>query len=506
MSTEPKSRPIRIDLVGVNARARERFEAVFQGPGAGAYMVVNPSVAEIAIIDLDGTNGQSVWHQYRRRFPNRPTILFSATESPAGRYNGFLPRPIRISELLATIDDIRHHLDGADRGEVLLLATELLGSTEPETIRLLESKTPPREEGPDQTSTSRIALIAADPQWASSNHPLTEPVLELVNSIGTTNDAANGDLGRGAAEEARRHSGHAPCCAHAPENPTVKAEHSDNNSEQTCRLFMGLKIATGNDDLRFPDPTPGELQTNTTANASDYQDPFTEETLGKVSNVDLNDAIQAQALLLPVHDRLLGFVQNALKKSRQYQKPVALRLDNGNVILYALQDRVMATHQNTHLKQLATKRFDPQDVQMHVTRLPPLEPGMHGWPWETLDAFLWKVALWTYRGRLPAETQVDKRVYLIHWPNLTRLHPVPEAMRIAALWSEQPMTLGYTATTLGVPQRYVFAFYSAAHTIGLAGQAQRETDYLFQESPAYQKGKGRLMSAMIARLRAIVNS
>ena len=43
-------------------------------------------------------------------------------------------------------------------------------------------------------------------------------------------------------------------------------------------------------------------------------------------------------------------------------------------------------------------------------------------------------------------------------------------MRIAGLWSRGSFSLRDTVRTLEVPQRYVFAFYSACHALGLVEQ------------------------------------
>ncbi|WP_069471625.1 hypothetical protein [Candidatus Marithrix sp. Canyon 246] len=85
-----------------------------------------------------------------------------------------------------------------------------------------------------------------------------------------------------------------------------------------------------------------------------------------------------------------------------------------------------------------------------------------------LDGILWLIALWTARGRLPADTDLNKPVILRNWPNFTRLIKTPYALKIAAFWISNPHSLVETARILDIPQRYVFAFFNAAHAIRLA--------------------------------------
>ncbi|OUS15092.1 hypothetical protein A9Q88_10975 [Gammaproteobacteria bacterium 50_400_T64] len=97
-----------------------------------------------------------------------------------------------------------------------------------------------------------------------------------------------------------------------------------------------------------------------------------------------------------------------------------------------------------------------------------------------IDTFLWKITLWSSRGRIPEDTDLSVPVYLAHWPNLTRLDNIPHAPRIAALLISAPDTLCHVAEKLQIPQRYVFGFYSAAHTLNLSSNARRQVDSLFK--------------------------
>ena len=101
-----------------------------------------------------------------------------------------------------------------------------------------------------------------------------------------------------------------------------------------------------------------------------------------------------------------------------------------------------------------------------------------------VEAFLWRIALWSSRGRVPINTDLTKPVYLIHWPNLTRLTFVPHAARIASLLVSAPDTLCHIAERLNVPQRYVFGFYSACNALDLSGIAKRQVDNMFEVTEA----------------------
>lgn len=86
---------------------------------------------------------------------------------------------------------------------------------------------------------------------------------------------------------------------------------------------------------------------------------------------------------------------------------------------------------------------------------------------QSLTALLWQVSLWSSRGRLLAGHHPDTLVRLRHWPNLTRLAVVPEAMRIAAFWVRSPVSLRLTVRMLNVPPQHIFDFLAATHAIGI---------------------------------------
>ncbi len=95
-----------------------------------------------------------------------------------------------------------------------------------------------------------------------------------------------------------------------------------------------------------------------------------------------------------------------------------------------------------------------------------------------VEALLWKLGVWTARGRLPEGVDPESRYYLRCWPNFTRLMVVPHAVRIAAMGVTEPMPLLFIADTLEIAPADVFSFYYSAMAVGLAGLAQREDDYL----------------------------
>jgi hypothetical protein len=83
-----------------------------------------------------------------------------------------------------------------------------------------------------------------------------------------------------------------------------------------------------------------------------------------------------------------------------------------------------------------------------------------------LKPLLWQLAIWSARGRLIRQIQADTPLRLRHWPNLTRLAPIPDALRVSALLCRSTVNLRVIARLLRIAPADLFAFLAAAHCIG----------------------------------------
>jgi hypothetical protein len=126
----------------------------------------------------------------------------------------------------------------------------------------------------------------------------------------------------------------------------------------------------------------------------------------------------------------------------------------------------------------------------------------------SFTGLLWQVALWTSRGRLIEGIHVHTPLHLRHWPNLTRLAPTPEAMRIAALWTRSPVSLWLTVRMLNVPPQHIFDFIAASYGIGILELPEVNPETLVPMNPApttssqpqTEKERGGLLSRLLRKV------
>ena len=226
---------------------------------------------------------------------------------------------------------------------------------------------------------------------------------------------------------------------------------------------------------------------------------------GTADDIDCDDPQQVQRLSFDADGTLFDWVRLAVVRCESSYGPVTLMIEQSEMAIVCTAKQFgIAMVKDDILKHLCTRKYAPAMVTLQSAAPGKLQHLAADNSLNTsLEALQWKLALWTYRGRLPKGTPINERIYLKHWPNLTRLLEVPDAMRIAALLVDHPMSLPRVAEALAIPQRHVFAFYSAAHAIGLAGVAQRSGHLIAPGPPPRHIERG-FMQRIAHHLRKFV--
>jgi len=164
---------------------------------------------------------------------------------------------------------------------------------------------------------------------------------------------------------------------------------------------------------------------------------------------------------------LLGYFQQAYKIATNEQRNMRLEGPwRPIIILHETKEMLVGTN-HRHLFAIAAMPFPPEEVSISYVEDDENEITNDNRSIEAIEPFLWKLAIRTSRGRVPKGTDFNLPIRLLRWPNFTRTTATPHAMRIAALWTKQPMSLLNTAEALAIPLNFVFLFYSATIALGL---------------------------------------
>ena len=165
----------------------------------------------------------------------------------------------------------------------------------------------------------------------------------------------------------------------------------------------------------------------------------------------------------------LSWLPRMVNKARWNQMPVQLTGLPSPLIYLPEQDRFWGDFDQELLLQYCLSKFGLGELQLQsrpdlLTASPqskladPLQ--------ELRQALIWKVALWTTRGRLTEQLEPETIYTLNFKPDFEQLLMTPGAEYITELWHQQSLSANDLIHRLKLHQRFVFAYMSAANALG----------------------------------------
>ena len=226
--------------------------------------------------------------------------------------------------------------------------------------------------------------------------------------------------------------------------------------------------------------------------------------LGTLADIDFTDPEQLKTASFDAKSHLLSYVLSAFKvashQAKAYQlnsiwKPLLIFPDTRQIWLDAddKQLRVFAgMEQNrTFVGKISLAPIDAVTIRASLAAE----------QFQDMDVFIWKLAIWTSKGRFLNSIDPQQPVCLKYWPNFTRLLLIPDAMRIAALLLKEPRTPLQAASALNIKPQYVFAFISACNSLGILEQCHRSADFIVVPDKPKPNKKQNLFSKILNKLR-----
>ena len=149
----------------------------------------------------------------------------------------------------------------------------------------------------------------------------------------------------------------------------------------------------------------------------------------------------------------------ALKFASQGHQDIAVLHDGKPVVIvFPSIQRVLLTVSASELEQLSK-----DDNLSVVCKAVPDNPQWKEKAKVTIMSCLWQMAIWSAQGRLIYPMTPQTVFTLKRWPNLTRLAPVPESMRLSAFLTKTSVNLNilYKVMPLEIPDilNYLAATY-----------------------------------------------
>ncbi len=289
-------------------------------------------------------------------------------------------------------------------------------------------------------------------------------------------------------------------------------EQQKNND--TKHMVEAKKI-TGNAFREHSKSTNNQIpNVTTTSVAQKLSQTEMAHFIGNREDVDLSNNEQLTEIYFDPKRYYLGHITEALEIAKKHNTSIQLigmshtlyLCPNRNLVYVELSDNklryyaVTALYDNDIRDENHTRFSYKMIADDRVVALCENKPDYQ----QQLCAFIWKLSLWTARGRLPKGIDLDSPVSLNSWPNFTRLVQIPHALRISAYWIEGPKTLRSMAESLFIEQRYLFSFFTATYMTGRSSVVTKDTENIKTKikEDKIQKVEGNkgLLSRLIKKL------
>lgn len=442
------SDPLRLVVLGLDERAQNLFRMFFRGPCQNQAVIVEQEKdAEAFLIDLDTQQGARLLAQQRENHPERVFIVLSVKDQAEIEGTVFVKKPAQAQSMTVAIEKARN----------------LAKSAKPK---------------------AKTSLFG----WATRKAKDSSP----------------------ATAETKKPADAAPERRPSPP-PRETPAKSDSPPAKKVEAPPGMKVVARPDQ---------ETTVHKVAMMLDEQG--FKSYLGHRDDIDPNNIEQLASAFYDPKIYLQGHVQAAIKVAFARNEPVRMETAWKNIVILPQHGLIHIAADEAQVRAACGIPFrsiigvdidaagSQQPVNIKpITNEAELEEILNSKDHLTrLDAFMWKIALLTSKGRLPKGVDINEGFVLKRWPGMTRLMLPPHAMRIAASLVQKPCSLFDAAHRMGVRQQYVFAFVSAAHALGLIEQqplpsAVDMQSELEKPAAATQPERKSLFKKILSRLKLI---
>ena len=231
--------------------------------------------------------------------------------------------------------------------------------------------------------------------------------------------------------------------------------------------------------------------------------------LGNMIDVDFDNKEHLAEVSYSPRDYYQGYVSATFKVSKTKGRVLQLNsswkplliFPHSNEVWLDADDQQLRAFSLVELNKATGVKLSVSAANLKLTDVKKKLERFHD-----MDAFIWKLAIWTSRGRYPEIIDIKRPIFLLRWPNFTRSIITPHALRMTALLVHEPKTMLEIAKGLKIKPQYVFAFISGAYALGLVRQpmmkAHKKEDVVVTRPVAVSPKKKGLLSRILSRLRS----
>jgi hypothetical protein len=407
LSNAPQPQLITVMPVGMDPRKLSVFRMAFRMHHSHQlYQLLDEApghVPDLAIVDVDSVDGWNAWHDFRASHPHLPALIVTTTPPRAGEAPAAV---LRKPVRIETLFPQMRELLANDRTPAIRLSTAVSQAAQTAAV------------APAAIAPAAVVVPAGSASDHSAAAAYVASVAPTLDEVITLSQQAH----RAAAAAQQQQQSPPPSdLPQLMDLPELGAESEHSAETATPEVVRSM----------LPESQSSPASAG-----------------GKISF----ERFDPSAGLFGLVTRLLR--QRTAAVIRVREVPV--------LVLLPSQDKALLLQPLETLQPLCSAPSHDVDQQPYANS--PVTPSQLEIRPQTLA---WQLAIWTCRGRLMRGIATDTPIRLRYWPNLTRLPPIPEAMRITAFLTRTPVNLKLITRLLKVPPEDLFNYLAAAYGIGI---------------------------------------
>ncbi|MCQ8102643.1 hypothetical protein NP590_00890 [Methylomonas sp. SURF-2] len=228
--------------------------------------------------------------------------------------------------------------------------------------------------------------------------------------------------------------------------------------------------------------------------------------LGTLMDIDFQDAKQLLSASFDAKKHFLSYVLSACKVAAHQGKAQQLNSIWKPLLIFPDTRQIWLDADDKQLRVFAgveQNKMFAANISLVPIDADSVKAGKAKDKFQDLETFIWKLAIWTSKGRFPRGIDPNLPISLKYWPNFTRLLLIPDAMRMTSLLLKGTYTPLEVVKVLDVKPQYAFAFISACHCLGILSQSRPSIDSVQTPKPDLPKPnkKQTLFSKILNKLR-----
>lgn len=177
---------------------------------------------------------------------------------------------------------------------------------------------------------------------------------------------------------------------------------------------------------------------------------------------------RATEIVIPRFDPNVGLL-GAFRDVLAQQRNAAITLDEKPILaVFPTIQRVWVAVDSDQLKNLCRQG----NLELKIKQIPD-DSNIQERANATVTSSMWQIALWTANGRLVQPLNPNTVFKLKSWPNLTRLAPLPESMRLSAFLTKTSVSLNMLYKLMPLDMADILNYIAATYLTDYLGITQQ---------------------------------